>query len=432
MNGFSAEPGERGAQRHVDRAVARGVGVIGGADAGADLAAARCRCTTMATESFGPSRSALLLGEASPASACRRASIDSVICLAPFCRRRPPPPPHAAASARKLAARRAGSARCSAASASSRVDDAARERAFAAHARAPRARRRDVCPAGAPPAIAATPPATRLRAIVSSPRLLAEIGERGRAHALEIAAERRQRQIAVEHAVLADRALDLPGARHLPELGGRASARAARSGARPAWSASRRRRRCGRGSPPCHAARAIAQRSRRRHAGESARPHRRSASRDSADRPASCVTGSRQRPFGHRERPQQPAVAIDHHRRARARAHRDRAGRAISDRRSTPAGRRATARRRARRRRRTGGVRASEETRRRAGPRPSAGRGGRAAHVRARPSLPPLRGGGREREAVATRLISPSPRSRRTPCGRSARADTCPPPSPRG
>ena len=51
-------------------------------------------------------------------------------------------------------------------------------------------------------------------------RLLAEIGERGGAHAFEIAAERRQRQIAVEHAVLGDAVLDLPGAGDLPQLGG--------------------------------------------------------------------------------------------------------------------------------------------------------------------------------------------------------------------
>ena len=51
-------------------------------------------------------------------------------------------------------------------------------------------------------------------------RLLAEIGERRRAHAFEIAAERGERQIAVEHARLADLALDLKRARDLPELGG--------------------------------------------------------------------------------------------------------------------------------------------------------------------------------------------------------------------
>ena len=49
-------------------------------------------------------------------------------------------------------------------------------------------------------------------------RLLAEPGERGGAHALEIAAEGRHRQIAVEDAGLADRPLDLARARDLPQL----------------------------------------------------------------------------------------------------------------------------------------------------------------------------------------------------------------------
>src|SRR5208282_3284563 len=51
-------------------------------------------------------------------------------------------------------------------------------------------------------------------------RLLAEPGERGRPHALEIAAEGSERQVAVENAVLADLALDLERARDLPQLDG--------------------------------------------------------------------------------------------------------------------------------------------------------------------------------------------------------------------
>src|SRR5271163_968465 len=49
-------------------------------------------------------------------------------------------------------------------------------------------------------------------------RLLAEIGERGGPHALQIAAERREHEIAVEHASFAYALLNLPGARHLPKL----------------------------------------------------------------------------------------------------------------------------------------------------------------------------------------------------------------------
>ena len=51
-------------------------------------------------------------------------------------------------------------------------------------------------------------------------RLLAEIGERGRAHALEIAAKGSEREITVERSWLADVALDLERARDLPEFGG--------------------------------------------------------------------------------------------------------------------------------------------------------------------------------------------------------------------
>ncbi len=50
-------------------------------------------------------------------------------------------------------------------------------------------------------------------------RLLAEIGDRGRANAFEIAAIGRQRQIQIEDLVLAQLALDLDGAHHLMQLG---------------------------------------------------------------------------------------------------------------------------------------------------------------------------------------------------------------------
>ena len=51
-------------------------------------------------------------------------------------------------------------------------------------------------------------------------RLLAEIGERGRPHALEIAAERREHEIAVERPLPSDLALDLERARDLAQFGG--------------------------------------------------------------------------------------------------------------------------------------------------------------------------------------------------------------------
>ncbi len=50
-------------------------------------------------------------------------------------------------------------------------------------------------------------------------RLLAEIGERGGAHAFEIAAIGREAEIKAQHLVLAQGALDLERADHLAQLG---------------------------------------------------------------------------------------------------------------------------------------------------------------------------------------------------------------------
>ena len=55
-------------------------------------------------------------------------------------------------------------------------------------------------------------------------RLLAEIGERRRPHTLEISPERRDGEVPVEHAGLADRALDLERASDLPQLRRRSTA----------------------------------------------------------------------------------------------------------------------------------------------------------------------------------------------------------------
>ena len=55
-------------------------------------------------------------------------------------------------------------------------------------------------------------------------RLLAEIGQRGGAHAFEIAAIGRQRQVAFEDLALGQPPLDLDGAQHLLDLGAEAAA----------------------------------------------------------------------------------------------------------------------------------------------------------------------------------------------------------------
>ena len=79
-------------------------------------------------------------------------------------------------------------------------------------------------------------------------RLLAEIGERGGAHAFEIAAIGRQRQVAFEDLALGQPPLDLHAraAICLSLAPSAAASRAARSAAPPASTASSRRRRCGR------------------------------------------------------------------------------------------------------------------------------------------------------------------------------------------
>ena len=93
------------------------------------------------------------------------------------------------------------------------------------------------------------------------PRLLAEVGERGRAHALQIAAERRQPQVEAQDRVLGQ-ARARAAARAAPGASCRRPCARARpaAGAPPAWSASSRRRRCGGARTSCQPARATATR----------------------------------------------------------------------------------------------------------------------------------------------------------------------------
>src|SRR5262249_22804125 len=78
-------------------------------------------------------------------------------------------------------------------------------------------------------------------------RFLAEIGERGRANALEIAAIGCKAQIKREYLVLGQGALDLEPVGFAAALPGGCAPHAARASARPAWGESMRRRRCVRG-----------------------------------------------------------------------------------------------------------------------------------------------------------------------------------------
>ena len=146
-------------------------------------------------------------------------------------------------------------------------------------------------------------------------RLLAEIGERGGADAFEIAAIGRERQIEREHLVLAQAAARARSRARSGAAWRRACARrAARAAAPPAWSGSSRRRRCGRWSSHCKAARASASGSTPAMRAEAlvlvGEQHLEKARIDVVER-------RRQPPAAVRRRvgAQQPAVAIDHLRR---------------------------------------------------------------------------------------------------------------------
>ena len=87
---------------------------------------------------------------------------------------------------------------------------------------------------------------------------LAEIGERGGAHAFEIAAEGRQRQIDRKGSRPSNSALPTAARAPSGKIWCRCRAGAAREAAPPASSASSRRRRCGPHRANCNAARTIA------------------------------------------------------------------------------------------------------------------------------------------------------------------------------
>ena len=142
--------------RHVDRAVARGVGIVGRADAGANLAAG-----VVDRDDRRPRVSARAARRCSLASAssfaCKRASIESLMTWALGSAATASSAACAASAGKSL--RHCGIGSRLAASASSARDDAARGGAIE-HARAgARARPRDTCRGGALPAPAAAPPA---------------------------------------------------------------------------------------------------------------------------------------------------------------------------------------------------------------------------------------------------------------------------------
>ena len=149
-------------------------------------------------------------------------------------------------------------------------------------------------------------------------RLLAEIGERGGAHALEIAAIGREREVEVEDLGLARAAARAaPRARIWRELGGERALLARLEQARHLHG---QRRAAGDDAAAAHAP------ARRRAAAPADRRRDGVMKRLVLDRPCSMarkrgstspgVTGSRQRPSAVVKAPQQPAVAVEHDGRA--------------------------------------------------------------------------------------------------------------------
>ena len=283
-------------------------------------------------------------------------------------------------------------------------------------------------------------------------RLLAEIGERGRAHALEIAAERSQREITVERSRLADVALDLERPRDLPELGGDRALGPRLDQPRDLHGQGRAARHHMAAHQPLRAG-----------ANERAKvdavmlikppvligdEHRDIARID-------VMRGRRQPPaaIGQSEGPEQPAVAIDDDRRALARGRKIERAEACGV--ARPGDGRAEARRRYERKqrgedegeaarkarhaapspgetliRRFGATFSPREKgfRHRRSAQPCPGAKGRSASL-----LPRGEGGpkGRMRASrMGPRLTSPSPPIRQRRCGRSGRGRTCLRPSP--
>ena len=221
MKGFNAEPGERGA-RDMSIAPSRETSLVSAAPTRARISPVALSMTTIAADSFAPRRATLSFASAS-SFACSRASIESLMTFA--CR----------------SAATASSAACAASvgKAKSRFRNrlALRRRGVGGADHPPRGDAIEhAVPRGARDLRRTIRPARfrRLRQRDQKrglrdgqpQRLLAEIGERGRSHALEIAAERSQREVTVERSRLADVALDLERSRNLPELGCRLCARA--------------------------------------------------------------------------------------------------------------------------------------------------------------------------------------------------------------
>ena len=229
--------------RHVDPAGAAGVEIVGRADLAEDFAG-HASASTMATETRGPSSARGLarhrfqpflhaLADASAGASSRRAG----------CAARPRRHGRRARAGRRRTAEHV-------------VKRCARGLALAEQARrrpcAPaRGRARPRAPAGLRSGrrVSGNCGSATSRAAsdtVEPLRLLAEIGERGGAHAFEIAAIGRERQVAFEDFGLATAAARSARRGRSGAVSGRCcGSRAARSAGRAASTASSRRRRCG-------------------------------------------------------------------------------------------------------------------------------------------------------------------------------------------
>ena len=273
MKGFSAEPGERSAARHVD-----GAGALARRDSrrcrpGRAPRRSRCRSTRMAAESCG----------AEPLDALAHQRLEARLQARVDGERDGLARPGRSATAASAAwaasigkGRRAVGHRLGLRGLGlGRRDEAAR------HARG-RARGRGRAARVGGEAVGTA----RLRRLRQRDeerrlgegqalRLAAEIGEARRARALEVAAIGREREVEVEDLVLRAAAARAARRARSGAASPRACApRAARAGAPPAWSASSRRRRRGRAAGAAPAARSERRADRCRDGGRSARPRR--------------------------------------------------------------------------------------------------------------------------------------------------------------
>ena len=313
MNGFSAEPGERSACGHVDLAGAALVEIVGGRDAREHLAG-RVVDHDDRDRDVGAERARALARQLLEALLQRRVDGEAMQLLRRARRR---PPASAACGASAGIGRRAGRHRLApwpSAISSAGMRPAAATRSSTRS----RAWRAAVGRAVGPARLGRLRQRDQQRRLGERQpaRLLAEIGERGGAHAFEIAAIGREREIEREDLVLAQSCARAAIARTI----WRSLAPSVRSAPRLEQARDLHGQRRAAGDDAA-VARELPGRARHRQRIDaamrsgSAGPRRRAACREARIDIGRRSTGSRQRPSRRGIGPQQPAVAVEHLRR---------------------------------------------------------------------------------------------------------------------